>query len=543
MSENIDSHVFVGEYADAEINWRCKICKDLPIYARMFLQWREREENKAKNKDEQYTDFVQLKYYYAMLHLLDEIHNHPECPNPEHCISETADIKCLTPECFNQYRHVYNTYASILLKEKKNKEINLKCDICAVLPYILFNDLDMVAKNICGEDIEKTQKLELDAIITDFYLDTVGQCEQWDMCPKQTNWLELRNSITTLNDYLETKNRQELQISLSSWNRLRAIDNILGTDIKSTCKDFQAREISEGFLEGKKIIYLDFGIYQLYESNKDYRTQIDSCADKRQIQFVYSPTHMEEVCRMDDVTYESERRENISRICNNYEVLPVREGYLKVVEEPVEVCFERSPKYKVLNNLAEESECAKFEALEEDTCKLLDWDGEEMEKRKKSFSSYTLMQLCDPQNDAIDNSSLNRIFYTICGAQVQLEEYRDYCKEDRTFAEIREAIRLLYMLMSALGYHRNKIKKRTKFTYKALYPTYDREFYQTIRSGFYDVDHISYASKCDYFVTCDKALFLQAREIYRYLGCRTEVIYCGRNTTNPTTPHFPTNLT
>ena len=92
------------------------------------------------------------------------------------------------------------------------------------------------------------------------------------------------------------------------------------------------------------------------------------------------------------------------------------------------------------------------------------------------------------------------------------------------------------MLMSALGYHRNKIKKRTKFTYKALYPTYDREFYQTIRSGFYDVDHISYASKCDYFVTCDKALFLQAREIYRYLGCRTEVIYCGRNTTNPTMP-------
>lgn len=193
--------------------------------------------------------------------------------------------------------------------------------------------------------------------------------------------------------------------------------------------------------------------------------------------------------------FESERRENISKICNDYEVLPVREGYLKVVEKPVEVCFARSKKYKELNNLAEESECAKFEALEEDTCKLLKWDGEEMEKRKKSFSSFTLMQLCDLQNDAIDNRSLNRIFYAICGAQVQLEEYQDYCKEDRTFAEIREAIRLLYMLMNALGYHGNKIKKRTKFTYKALYPTYDREFYQTIRSGFYDVDHISYASK------------------------------------------------
>lgn len=77
----------------------------------------------------------------------------------------------------------------------------------------------------------------------------------------------------------------------------------------------------------------------------------------------------------------------------------------------------------------------------------------------------------------------------------------------------------LFILMNALGYHRNKIEKRTKFTYKAFYPTYDREFYRTIRSGFYDVDHICYASKCNYFVTCDYALSSQAMEIYRYLGC------------------------
>ena len=73
-------------------------------------------------------------------------------------------------------------------------------------------------------------------------------------------------------------------------------------------------------------------------------------------------------------------------------------------------------------------------------------------------------------------------------------------------------------------------------TPEAFYPTYSRKFYRTIRSGFYDVDHISYATKCNYFVTCDYTLSLQAREIYRYLGCKTNVIYCEKNATDPSLP-------
>jgi hypothetical protein len=45
-----------------------------------------------------------LKYYYALLHLLDEIHKLPECPDPERPASESADRKCPTPEHFDYYR-------------------------------------------------------------------------------------------------------------------------------------------------------------------------------------------------------------------------------------------------------------------------------------------------------------------------------------------------------------------------------------------------------------------------------------------------------
>lgn len=532
MNKNNDSN-FEHESKDTEIDWMCKVCKDVPKYAGMYLYQRECKKNKMQDEKEQRTDFLQLKYYYALLHLLDEIHKCPKCPNPECVVSDSTDQKCPAPERFDYYRKIYNTYATILTSEKKLDIINLKCDICAVLPYAIFYDLDMAAKNMHNEEMEKTQKLELDEVITDFYLDAAGSCKQFDECPDGVNWLELIRSVQLLREYLKTKDREALQISLSDWNRVRTYDNILNTGLKKTSRDFKTKDISVCVLEEKKLVYIDFGVYQLYESNEVFCTKLDNYAEMDEIQFVYSPTHMEEVCRMGNSEFESKRIENVSKICSNCEVLPVKDGYLKILTEPVEVCLARAKKYQDLNRYAEESECAIFEALEEKTCRMLGWDKKEAEKRRKEISALTSVQLFDPKNETIDNESLNMVFYGICGSQVLIEEFKGYCKKKKTFSEIREAVRHLYILMNALGYHRNKIEKRTKLTYKALYPTYDREFYRTIRSGFYDVDHICYASECDYFITCDYALSLQAEEIYRYLGCKTCVIYCEKKAADP----------
>lgn len=530
MSNNIDNHI-ACEGTDNEINWICKVCKDLPNYAEMYLCQRGNEKNKLENQDEQRADLIQMKYYYALLHLLDEIHKLPECPNPENVMSECADQKCKTPEYFGYYRKIYNTYADILKTEKGIDQINLKCDICAVLPYTIFCDLDMIAKNLHSEDMEKTQKLELEAVITDYYLEEVGPCAQCD-CPTRENWLELVNSVQLLRKYLETKDRKELQISINDWNRVRAFDNILNTKIEINSRDFQIKNIPLCVLEQKTLVYMDFSVYQLYECQKNevFHKQLDNYAEMDEIQFVYSPTHMEEVCRMGDLTFQNKRRKNISKICSNCEVVTVQDGCLKFITEPVDVCFERAKKLQVLNEYAEVAECATFEALEEKTCRLLEWDEKEAEKRRKEISMLSSIELFDPNNETIDNKSLNKIFYMICGSQFPVERLKDYCKKERTFSEIRRAVRLLFILMNALGYHRNKIMKRTKFTYRAFYPTYGHEFYRIIRSGFFDADHICYASKCNYFVTCDSTLSLQAREIYRYLGCKTEVKYCDKKT-------------
>ncbi len=535
MNENIDSYA-ICEGIDSETNWVCKICKDLPKYAGMYLNERKCGKEKVQNEKEQNADLILLRYYYVLLHLLDNIHTRPECPNPENVVSESVDWKCPTPEHFDYYRKIYNTYATILMSEKGLDQVNLRCDICAVLPYTIFCDLDVIAKNMHSGEIEKTQKLELEAVITDYYLEEVGSCKWWDGCSTGADWLELMKSVQLLRKYLKTRDRKELQISLNDWNKARAFDNIMNTGIKTTFRDFQTKDIPLCVLEKKIFVYMDFGVYQLYESNAVFHTQLDNYVKMDEIQFVYSPTHMEEVCRMGNSTFENKRQENVSKICGDCEILPSQDGHLKILTEPVYVCFTRAKKLLNLNQYAEEAECATFEILEEKTYGLLKWDEKEAEKRRKEISILTLIQLFDPNNEVIDNESINKVFYLICGSHVPVEDFKDYCKKERTFSEIREAVRLFYMLMNALGYHRNKIEKRTKFTYKAFYPTYDREFYRTIRSGFYDVDHICYASKCDYFVTCDCVLSVQAREIYRFLGCKTQVIYCEKKTADPSLP-------
>lgn len=402
MSENFNSHI-ACEGTDNDINWVCKVCKDLPNYAGMYLYQREREKNQLKNVKDRRADLILLKYYYALLHLLDKIHELHECPNPENDVPKYADRKCSTPECFVYYRYIYNTYASILMTEKGLNQINLRCDICSVLPYTIFSDLEMIAKNMHSDDMEKTQKLEIEAVIADYYLEAVGSCEQWDECPSGVDWLELIKSVQLLRKYLEKKDRKELQISLNEWNRVRSIDNILNTEIKTTCRDFQTKNIPLCVLEKKTLVYMDFGVYQLYESNEVFHTQLDNYAEMDEIQFVYSPTHMEEVCRMDNSIFEGKRRDNISKICSNCEVFLVRDGCLKILTEPVEVCFDRAKKLQVLNQYAEESECATFEALEEKTCGLLRWDEKEVETHRKEISLLTSTQLFDPKNEMIDS--------------------------------------------------------------------------------------------------------------------------------------------
>lgn len=88
-----------------------------------------------------------------------------------------------------------------------------------------------------------------------------------------------------------------------------------------------------------------------------------------------------------------------------------------------------------------------------------------------------------------------------------------------TLHEIRISILSLARLMNTIGLHGDKIPQ--KDDENARYPIFGKTSFRTIKSGYYDVDHMTLASKCTYFVTLDERLCKKAKEIYSFLGIKT----------------------
>lgn len=114
MSENFNSHI-ACEGTDNDINWVCKVCKDLPNYAGMYLYQREREKNQLKNVKDRRADLILLKYYYALLHLLhDEFKRGEQIREIRDCASKVM----IKPEDDNTYGFYFP-----VISEKYHKEL------------------------------------------------------------------------------------------------------------------------------------------------------------------------------------------------------------------------------------------------------------------------------------------------------------------------------------------------------------------------------------------------------------------------------------
>lgn len=104
-----------------------------------------------------------------------------------------------------------------------------------------------------------------------------------------------------------------------------------------------------------------------------------------------------------------------------------------------------------------------------------------------------------------------------------IREYMDALQnQGKEFIEMRTMIVSIAALLNILGLHGDKIKKKTDSN--AVYPIYCKDSFRTIRSGYYDNNHLVFATGCTYFVTTDDTLCKKAKEIYDFLGVDTKPI-------------------
>ena len=272
-------------------------------------------------------------------------------------------------------------------------------------------------------------------------------------------------------------------------------------------------------------VYLDFNIYQRYEKEDKVHDFFEKLIQREDVAIVYSGTHLEEIMRMGAEEYKAKRIESIQKLTGGKIAVVGAEKKAVICIQDIQKRFRIVKKYWKMNAAAEERECIQTEAR--DHLCLHEFE-ENQEKAIGSSSLHGILTNIDKSGKKIieelpDEDYLNKILRYAGIGDRGIREYEDALHgEKKELSEVRASIVSIAGLLNILGLHGDKITRKTNPG--AVYPIYHKDSFQTIRSGYYDNDHLVFATECTYFVTTDKNLYNKAKEIYCFLGVNTEPI-------------------
>lgn len=286
--------------------------------------------------------------------------------------------------------------------------------------------------------------------------------------PKTIEYLDFQKYIELIKN-LKDKNidKQELKEQLHCY-RLAAVygDMLDCMQIRPSNNDFSCVP----YVPSKKTIYVDFNTLQKIEER--LKTN-DFLFDTDTYEFIYSPNHLEEVYRMNDDDYRDMRIITITTLTNNHLLLPLSNKLSFYTENPY-YSYNRVIKNLEISKLAEEK-------------RILD-------DQKRSIYFPQNMNLSRTINNEPD------VF-----AKIPSEYITFKTNNFKNLDELRNCIYSMYQLFDIFGYYTDK-KERT------------------VKSSAYDIEHLIYASKCDYFITDDKNCYKRSQQIFNKIQCNTTVL-------------------
>jgi hypothetical protein len=309
-------------------------------------------------------------------------------------------------------------------------------------------------------------------------------------CYECENCIEFAMNIKLLIKFTNKKiDIEQLKQSLQYWEVARAHDKILNIKCQTTKDDFNGVNKIDKNEEDKITVYLDYNLINDYDNDADFNKKITRIIENGKVWFVYSPIHIEELCRKNNETEERKCISNIIDITNNREVM-CYDGKLEICIEHVYNCEKRTRKNMNLVYAGENLRLVRSNDKKTFYPEYLE------EQHIKTINNCNLEELSD--------ELLNRILGTVTSPYC-IEDYRNAGEKLNDFEFVGWAVRSLYRMLDILAFYSDKKEK-------------------TIRSGTYDIEHLIYSTKCDYFVTKDKRLFKRAKEIFRILSINTKVI-------------------
>jgi hypothetical protein len=395
-----------------------------------------------------------------------------------------------------------------------NEEMK-KCDICKILPCEMFSLLDVACRIDNQESMNSMyEELQYHVFLSWLYEEYNGKCMECDC------FVEYISNLDQTCKFLESQDLKELQQYVYFWKLATNTDEIISqSDTLCINHHFYSEEIKNN---DKMIIYLDFNVYGKYENDPTVKSYLDKILQDNKVSIFCSPVHLEELLRMNNQVYESKRICSLKKLTKGQSII-VNDEKLAFCVEDLNGRLNQVRKYTKLNNFAEERSCIRSESSEHLLNKYRN------EALLKAIGTATFLKMVNNENNINgrkideklpDESDINNILSYVGGSDNSIKEYHNLFKhKGLTFNTIRSAIASISSVFNVLGFHADKITRKNDPL--ARYPIYHKKSYRTIRSGYYDNDHLSFATKCKYFVTTDKKLLKKAKEIYDYIGSDT----------------------
>lgn len=294
---------------------------------------------------------------------------------------------------------------------------------------------------------------------------------------------------------------KDIKLKYLSYKKAKEIDKIgdILTDISQVNNSpelFSKKVLDESKLKNKSV-YLDHNIIVELSENENILENI--LCFKESIDFFYSPNHLEEVSKRTNIDGINKYIKVLGRLTDNIGIFRSNKETLQLLEEDPIYSYNRIKRIGIdINSSIEENRVLldKYRSISNPQ-----YDNRKHRNIINKSNEKDVVLLKDKANREKLDIALRG--YGMCIGLDELE----CLNEDLTnnYTELNTHIYAIMNALMAIGY---KLDKR-----------------KDIKSGAYDIEHLIYASKCNYFITKDEKFYERAKIVYEILNLNVKVIH------------------
>lgn len=294
---------------------------------------------------------------------------------------------------------------------------------------------------------------------------------------------------------------KNIKLSYLAYKEAKGIDNIVNNlmwikKVNNSPELFSQKVVDESKL--KEIsVYLDHNIIVELEENENLLKEILDFKDD--INFFYSPNHLEEVSKRKNIESINYYIEVIRKLTDNIGIFRTNKETLKLlIEDPI-YSYNRIKAVGIdINRSIEEN---RFLLNKHRSVSTPQYDDKKHRNIINKSNEKDLILLNDEENRKKLDIALKQY-----GRCIGLDEFKALNEDlTKSYTELNTHIYAIMNALMAIGYKLDKKKD--------------------IKSGVYDIEHLIYGSKCNYFITKDERFYERAKIIYKILNINVKVIH------------------